>query len=327
MKSVTILVVLLMVGMMGLAGCAGVSATRSAVEPTEFETMDAQMFTLRDGGGVATVRMHLLPEDGDAQLTVERQGVGHRLACDNVYATTHAWAAVVPLYGDGEALFYVSTDGGTGYDRWQLWVLNPRECEVVGLAVVNLFDAGQAESRVEVTSNFHDARFAAEREFLEQMKYRYEYRDAHMLAAQTEDMDLAAYFWRQDNGKLTDGVMKIRRYKGQVRDFASRKGAVTIGKVHYTAFFKSGVWGYDPTRDESFVVYHPANGYHWPDGLYANGQYLLVPPGEDWHLIDTRTWRIVRLECESRSYQVTGFEVREGEVVLSDGTHLKLPAK
>jgi hypothetical protein len=312
---------------MPTAGVLPLSAEEVQIVPAEFDTMVPTDFVLREGGGEAVVHAWLLKKDGSAELVVERGGKKTAVPIERFAATTHVAAAVVPLYADGEALFLAAHEAGTGYNRWTLWVLNPRKPALVELSVTNPTDAGNPLSVVEESANCRDREFAAEYALLQRMKVEYHYRDAALLEKQQDHMEWAEYFWRRDNAGVSDGTLRLRRYRGEHGRTAHPSSSVTVGDVRYTAIFKNGVWAYDTRRDESFVLFYPKDEYGWPDKVLASGPYVLVLPSEEWALIDTRNNHMVRFACDVPHRLVTGFKVEGEDVVRSAGTRVKGVAK
>ncbi|MCL2648653.1 MAG: hypothetical protein FWD61_16890 [Phycisphaerales bacterium] len=310
-----------------LAGCN--APIPRHIDVCQIDPDSPQQFSLRTPTGRATVITQFFPDDKDS-ISLKRTD-GTTLTIPNpICVTTKVSAAIVPLYPDMDVLLLVQHDQGTGYDSDELRILNPREGEFVMLSVTNFSDESTPLSRIEVSDNFHDNRFARERELLERIKDDYGYQSEHMLIGHETDIQYAAYFWRQHNANVTDGILKWQHYPGKHPDNGSVPSVIKDGDVTYTSYFKGGVWAYDQKRDESVLVFFPNDMYGWADKLLLwKHQLLVCPSGEDLALIDMRTGRMRRVKSPLYSNAIQKFSVTvtEDALILNDNTVLKFESQ
>ena len=147
-----------------------------------------------------------------------------------------------------------------------------------------------------------DPLFEAEREFLETIKYAYDYISDEDIVSQAHDPQYAAHLWGRDNGKVKEGPMALRRYKGPLEWLDDAEHRVDDGPITYAAEGGwGGVWAYDRQADEHFLVFHG----DWKNkrsitGLAKVDSWLLISTwGEGVVAVDPKDHYLKRLDAKA----------------------------
>lgn len=232
----------------------------------------------------------------------------------------------IDLSGKGnEDVFVVMWDGGTGFHSIPLIMINPQRLEHVELNLTFAHDPSDPITDVHVSDNYHRQDFQSEREFLERIKYEYGFIDEQEIRKQSNNPEFAYYFWKKENGKVEDGTIAIRKYKGRPpQGKPSVTDELREDNIIYKAYFKAGVIAYDESTDEHYVLFHPEIYYAWPIALRKIGPYLLIcTRGEGIIIINTRSLYLKRfsdLTCSEEDFEkleVMGSRVRiQAEIEL-----------
>ncbi len=202
----------------------------------------------------------------------------------------------VDLQGNGDDLvFIVMEDGGTGFHQKWLVLLNPQISEIVEVELGFSHDVTEPITDFSPSQNFYKPEFRTERLFLEELKFGYGFLSEDEVKAQQSNPAFAYYYWKQDNGDISNGPMRIRRYKGG-KQSDEVEGDLEIGQLVYHAQFKAGVVAYDQQTDEHYVLFHPDDMYHWPSVLERMGSYLLIGTyGEGLAVVNLETFHLQRI--------------------------------
>jgi hypothetical protein len=228
--------------------------------------------------------------------------------------------------GQGEAVFLVTGDGGSGFSTTVLRLVNPSRREAVWLAMTQAHATTHPLTEEHWSENAASPDMTAERAFLEALKPAYGYMDEARALRLADDPTFAPYFWWCDNDSVVDGPTVIRRLKGPAPQDATVVARLEDGQVRYTALFKGAVWGYDAKADECFVVFHPHDCYSWPTALLKSGDWLCITTrGEGLALMNTRTWRLKRVPCDLE--EIRAFEVRGSTALINGMREIELPSE
>jgi hypothetical protein len=241
--------------------------------------------------------------------------------------TRIAAAGTVDLAGDGnDEIFVLNEDGGTGSHDEILLLLDPRDCSTSGLIVTVSHQATRATTPTAGVGKYGDPAREAEKKFLEGIKYRYGYIGPDDIEREKDNPLYAYYFWARDNGSLTEGRMKIRRFKGKPESKGSVEAELKDGPVTYTAQFKAGVVAYNAEKDQHYVLFHPQDMYSWPTVLAKAGHYLIIGTrGEGAAAVDLKTFRLKRFRFGRPDDDVKTIDVKGSSVLVNGTRPLKLP--
>ena len=207
-------------------------------------------------------------------------------------------------------------------------VLNPRLGELVTLDMSFHKQLTDWVPEVGRSEHFTDARFKPECEFLERLKHDYGYVSDKDLETRTDDPKYAYYFWKRDNGEVTDGPIKVRKYPGDCfkTDNVTVMDQLQDGDIQYIGHFKGGVHAYDSKADKSWVVFHPDDMYSWPTKLVKYGDLLVIGTrGEGLAVIDVAKNRMKRIPLEPPNDEIREIRIEGNQIVVNDDTTVALP--
>ncbi len=233
----------------------------------------------------------------------------------------------IDLCGDGrKSEVEVSADGLSFWSHRILTVKTPGKDEEVKLYMYwdgqDMYDP----PHLSWSRNADDPAYAVEREFLEKIKYGYDYISEEVILAQVDDPNHAVHFWGKDNGRIEEGRLTVRRYKGKPRfGLSERKPRWEEGPVVFGRSGRGSLYAYDREADEHFLLFHCDNKYNSPNVLAKHGSWLLIGLwGEGLVAVDMEDYYLKRFS----SYKETigKIEVTESEIVVDDGRHrIRLP--
>ena len=169
--------------------------------------------------------------------------------------------------------------------------------------------------------NGQDPAYAAEREFLEKIKYAYDYMPEEVILAQPDNPDYAVHFWGKDNGKIQEGRLTIRRYKGKpAYKFQELKSPWEEGSLDFAIKSRGSLFAYDRETDEHFLLFHCDNKYEGPSVLAKVDSWLLVGlRGEGLVAIDLEDYYLKRFNSFRET--VGKINVTDSEIIIDDGRH------
>ncbi len=170
---------------------------------------------------------------------------------------------------------------------------------------------------VEWSENANDPDYAVEREFLEKIRYAYGYISEEDILARSDDPNYAIHLWGKDNGKIQEGRITIRKYKGQPRYLSKTKPRLEEGPMIYTKY-RSGVMAYDREADEYFLIFYPDSGWCPPNVLAKADSWLLIGTwGGVLVAVDLEDYYLKRFE--SLKGTIGKIEVTDSKIVIDDG--------
>ena len=234
----------------------------------------------------------------------------------------HSMLGRVDLKGDGQksrvkVRVYGSGDG-RATEKW-LTLLSPDKPEPVELylfwsGLCMYYPPGEKWSE-----NADDPDYAEERSFLEKIRYAYGYISEDDILARADDPNYAIHFWGKDNGRIQEGILNIRRYKGQPKGFSKAKLRLEDGAMTYTSY-RSGVTAYDREADEFFIIFYPDSAWFSPSVFAKVDSWLMIGT---WMgnlvAVDLKDYYIRRFES---SRGVIGkIDVAETKIIVDDGRY------
>ncbi|HEY6291676.1 MAG TPA: hypothetical protein VI455_08980 [Terriglobia bacterium] len=125
-----------------------------------------------------------------------------------------------------------------------------------------------------------------------------------------DDPRNAAARWHAEYGGSPCLTLVPHYYSGCPRERATVTATLEDGEITWIAYFKGAVYGYVPSEDKHFVLYSPADAYHWPVCLIANSRHLWIGTGGDG---------VIRYDKETRSLRKIVLEF-EGSKLLEVGS-------
>ncbi|MBL7154124.1 MAG: hypothetical protein ISS79_10420 [Phycisphaerae bacterium] len=171
------------------------------------------------------------------------------------------------------------------------------------------------------SKNADDPFYATEREFLENIKYAYRYMPEEVILAQPENPKYAVHFWGKDNGRIEEGRLTIRRYKGKpVSGFSESNPRWEEGSVVFAKSSRGSLFGYNREVDEHFLLFHCDNKYEGPSVLAKLDTWLLVGLwGEGLVAVDLADYYLKRFKSVKGT--VGKIAVTDSYIILDDGRH------
>lgn len=196
---------------------------------------------------------------------------------EGIYLLDEKDIKILDLDKDGiNEIFYVNKSEGTGFSSYYLSVYSPKYQELFSLSLGFKHSAAEPVPKVETSSNLDLEKFKVVKNFLDTIKKDYGYTDVQELSKRQDDPELAAYFWKVDNGYIKEGKIKIRKYRGKPSLSGSILDTLEREDFIWYACFKGGVYKYNKKEDTFFVIYFPENVYYWPTVLRKKGNFLYI---------------------------------------------------
>ncbi|MDD5687240.1 MAG: hypothetical protein PHE88_05340 [Elusimicrobia bacterium] len=185
---------------------------------------------------------------------------------------------VLDLNKDNISEVFISCDGGgTGVDAAACYIIDIKDNAFLTYDFTWLKDPGTFPTWEFTPSKNLDK--ARENIFISYFKNKYPDRflTADMVKNNLDNNKYAEQVWVIDNkGYITNGKVKIRKYKGNVVNPSSRLDVLKIGKINYYAIFKGGTWAYDEENNETYIIYIAKDMYNWPTTLVSDNKYLWI---------------------------------------------------
>ena len=226
----------------------------------------------------------------------------------------------VDLKGDGQKSrlkVWVGYSGdGWATEKW-LTLVSPDKPEPVKLYMFWDGLSMYYPPGVKWSANAGDPDYAEEREFLEKIKYAYGYISEEDILAHSDDPNFAIHLWGKDNGRIQEGRITIRKYKGQPRNLSNAKPRLEEGPMIYTSY-RSGVVAYDREADEYFLVFYPDSGWFSPSVFAKVDSWLMIGTWlGDLVAVDLEDYYLKRFE--SSKGVIGKIEVTNSEIIIDDG--------
>jgi hypothetical protein len=246
----------------------------------------------------------------------------------------------IDVDADGvEDVFFVAGAGGSGHAmvdgtvRFVAKAPSKRDLVVIAttkLAVVSLslLQSPEGATQSSYSENWGDARFFAERSFLERIRGAYVSRQDTTLAGKEEDPRHISSTWLRDNGAVEKGPMTIRRFRGKPAGLGSILDEVWDGPVTYFASFRAGVIAYDASDNEHYALFQTRDRYAWPTALARTGPYLVIGTrGEGLAIVDTRSFTLERKRLGSKGDEVATLAIHGTKIRVNDSVEVEAPSR
>jgi hypothetical protein len=172
---------------------------------------------------------------------------------------------------------------------------------------------------VKWSENADDPAYAVERAFLEKIKYAYGYISEEDILARADDPNYAIHLWGKYNGRIQEGRISIRKYKGKPKGFSNAKVRLEDGDMVYTSY-RSGVAAYDRQADEHFLIFYPDHAWFSPSVLTKVDSWLMIGTWMgDLVAVDLQDYYLRRFES---SKSVIGkIEATDSKIIVDDGRY------
>ncbi len=234
----------------------------------------------------------------------------------------HSMLGRVDLKGDGKkSLFKVRVYGsgdGRATEKW-LTLLSPGKPEPVKLYLFWSSLCMYYPPGVEWSENADDPDYAGERAFLEKIKYAYGYISEADILARADDPNYAIHFWGKDNGRIQEGRITTRKYKGRPKGLSNAKPRLEEGTMIYTRYH-SGITAYDREADEFFIIFYPDSAWFSPSVFAKVDSWLMIGTWlGDLVAVDLKDYYLKRFESSKGA--IRKIEVTETKIVVDDGRY------
>jgi hypothetical protein len=228
----------------------------------------------------------------------------------------------IDLEGDGQKsrlkVRIVGTADGFATEKW-LTLLSPDKPDPIELY---LFWNGLSmyyPPGVKWSANAGDPDYAEERKFLEEIKYAYGYISEENILARADDPNFAIHLWGKDNGKIQEGRITIRKYKGRPGYLSKTKPHLEEGPMIY-ASYRSGVVAYDSEADEYFLIFYPDSGWFSPRVFAKVDSWLMIGTWMgDLVAVDLEDYYLKRFESSKGA--IGKIEVTDSKIIVDDGRY------
>jgi len=228
----------------------------------------------------------------------------------DMFHLTLGW---VDLKGDGQkSRFKVIANWGSRQSEKFLTLVSPDKPEPIKLYLFWDSLCMYYPPGVKWSANADDPDYAEERKFLEKIKYAYGYISEADILNRADDPNFAIHFWGKDNGRIQEGRITIRKYKGQPKGFLNAKLRLEEDAMVY-ASYRSGVVAYDSEADEYFLIFYPDSGWFSPNVLAKADSWLLIG-----------TWGGVLVAVDLEDYYLKRFDSSKGAIGKIDVTDSKI---
>jgi hypothetical protein len=226
----------------------------------------------------------------------------------------------VDLKSDGQkSRFKVIGNWGTRQSEKFLTLVSPDKPEPVKLYL--FWDSLRMyyPPGVEWSANADDPHYAVERAFLEKIKYAYGYMSEEDILARSDDPNFAIHLWGKDNGRIQEGRITIRKYKGRPKGLSNAKPRLEEGTMIYTRYH-SGVVAYDRQDDEYFLIFYPDSGWFSPSVFAKVDSWLMIGTWlGDLVAVDLKDYYLKRFESSKGA--IRKIEVTGKKIVVDDGRY------
>jgi hypothetical protein len=232
----------------------------------------------------------------------------------------HLALGSIDLKGDGQkSRFKVIANWGSRESEKFLTLVSPGKPEPVKLYLFWSSLCMYYPPGVKWSANAGDPDYAEERQFLEKIKYAYGYISEEDILARADDPNFAIHLWGKDNGKIQEGRITIRKYKGRPGNLSNAKPRLEEGPMIYTGY-RSGVVAYNSEAEEYFLIFYPDSGWFSPNVLAKADSWLLIG-----------TWGGVLVAVDLQDYYLKRFgslkgtigkiEVTGSKIIVDDGRY------
>jgi len=258
---------------------------------------------------------------------------GERFNLLGIFYGRYEGFGTVDLSGDGyEDILLVFGDYGSGYTTTYLGLFSTSKNEFLFLSLGKDHSPADIITGMGYSDNYWAPHLKKEREYLENEKYDHGYLDAQMILKDIKNPEYAAYFWVEDNGRINNGKLKIRKYKEQLLRSNCGDRILRDGAITYRACFKSGVEAYDENTGEYYIVFFPSWYYYSPTILRKVGDYLIIGTyGDGIAILNTETSQIKRLYWVEQGFGgnniVSSMEIKNSRIVVNDSVAITLSGK
>ena len=226
----------------------------------------------------------------------------------------------VDLKGDGnKSRFKVIGHWGTRQREKFLTLTSPDKPEPIELYMFWDSLCMYYPPGVKWSSNADDPDYAEERAFMEKIRYAYGYISEADILARADDPNYAIHFWGKDNGRVQEGRLNIRGYKGQPKGFSKAKLRLEDGAMTYTSY-RSGVTAYDREADEFFIIFYPDSAWFSPSVFAKVDSWLMIGTWMgDLVAVDLQDYYLKRFE--SSKGVIGKIDVAETKIIVDDGRY------
>ena len=313
-RSVLVFVRLICLGL-GLcllpAGCK-VKSAGEVQDPSQLKSAEASS----SGGSYSYERALRAAEEAKARIELDDKPWPDR---------HHLMFGRVDLKGEGQkSRFKVIGNCGTRQSETFLTLVSPDKPDPIKLYLFWDSLCMYYPPGVKWSANANEPDYAEERQFLEKIKYAYGYISEADILARADDPNFAIHFWGKDNGRIHEGRIIIRKYKGQPGDLSNAKPRLEEGAMVYTGY-RSGVVAYDREADEYFLIFYPDSGWFSPNVFAKADSWLLIGTwGGVLVAVDLEDYYLKRFE--SLKGTIGKIEVTDSKIIVDDGRYeLKRP--
>jgi len=235
----------------------------------------------------------------------------------DIFHLTMGW---VDLKGDGQkSHFKVIASWGTRQSEKFLTLTSPDKPEPIELYLFWDSLCMYYPPGVKWLANADDPDYAEERTFLEKIKYAYGYISEADILARADDPNFAIHFWGKDNGRIQEGRIAIRKYKGKPKNLSKAKLRLEEGAMVYVSY-RSGVVAYDRRADEYFLIFYPDSGWFSPSVFAKVDSWLMIGTWMgDLVAVDLSDYYLKRFE--SSRYVIGKIEVTDSKIIVDDGRY------
>ena len=232
----------------------------------------------------------------------------------------HSALGWVDLKGDGQkSRVKVIASWGTRESEKFLTLVSPGKPEPVKLYLFWSSLCMYYPPGVKWSENANDPDYAEERQFLEKIRYAYGYISEADILARSDDPNYAIHLWGKDNGRIQEGRITIRKYKGQPRYLSKTKPHLEEGPMIY-ASYRSGVVAYDRQAEEYFLIFYPDSGWFSPSVFAKVDSWLMIGTWMgDLVAVDLKDYYLKRFE--SSKGVIGKIEVTNSKIIVDDGRY------
>lgn len=307
-RSVLVFVLLLCLGL-GLyffpAGCK-VKSTGEVQGPSQLTSAEAS-----EDGESSYERALKAAEEAEARIVLDEKPWPDR---------HHLALGRVDLNGDGQmSRFKAVGYWGTRQSEKFLTLVSPDKPDPVKLYMFWDSLCMYYPPGVEWSENADDPDYAVEREFLEKIKYAYGYISEEDILARADDPNFAIHFWGKDNGRIQEGRITIRKYKGQPGNLSKAKPRLEEGTMVY-AGYRSGVVAYDRQADGYFLIFYPDSGWFSPSVFTKVDSWLMIGTWMgDLVAVDLKDYYLKRFE--SSKGVIGKIEMTDSKIIVDNGRY------
>ena len=125
---------------------------------------------------------------------------GHSVEIGNVGSGVISRIGILTFGKDAnERILVISETGGTGMHDIYLNLVCPRYETCIGINMTFLIAATEFVPGISTTDNYNDKRLRVEKQYLEKLKYEYDFISEDEMSKKQNDPFYAFYFWNKDS--------------------------------------------------------------------------------------------------------------------------------